>query len=288
MKLAVFDGTRVGVVTGNEIRDVSEVVPFARGEWPPVFVNQMIREWDEIRPRVEDLLDKAPALPLDSVRLEAPNPCPIHILAAPGNYGRHLDEFSATTSVKDLGFFFKASGSVLRPGGRVILPKGSDRSFHHEAELAVVIGRTCKDVPVEEVPERIFGYTCLMDITMRMTRERQEERVLRKSFDTFTPIGPWIVTSDELPDPQDLQMDLWVNDELRQSATTADMILGVYELVSYASSVMTLQPGDIFTTGTPEGVGEIVAGDTASITIEEIGSFSVTVGVADREAPYVF
>ena len=121
--------------------------------------------------------------------------------------------------------------------------------------------------------EYIFGYFALMDITVR----GKEDRPWRKSFDTFTPIGPWIVTQDEISDPNQLEIKLWVNDELRQSANTKDLIYNCYKFFEVASSVMTLKPGDIITTGTPEGVGSNPKGDQVKIHIERIGEFSVSV-----------
>ena len=148
-----------------------------------------------------------------------------------------------------------------------------DRRVDHEAEIAFVIGKEAKDVKAEDAADYIFGYLALMDITVR----GKEDRPWRKSFDTFTPIGPWIVTGDEVENPNQLQMNLWVNDEIRQSANTSDLIYDCYKFLEAASSVMTLMPGDIVTTGTPEGVAPITKGDTVRLNIERIGEFSVQV-----------
>ena len=290
MRIAVFDDDRVGLVEGDQIFDVTSAVP-AGPAWPPVFMNRLIREWDQRQAQV--LTARATATPraLADVALRAPVPAPLQIAAAPTNYARHIEEMGALgsgVSMRKLGFFIKAPASITGPGGPVILPKGSARQFHHECELAVVIGRTCRDVPAADALAYIFGYTCLMDITMRVTPASKEERVMRKSFDTFTPIGPWIVTADEIPDPQDLSMTLQVNGELRQQATTRDMIVSVVEQIALVSSVMTLQPGDIIATGTPAGVGPITPGDVVRIDIERVGAFEVDVQEAESYAPVRF
>ena len=291
MKLAVFNGDRLGVVEGDDVFDVTDA---ARGPrtWPPVFVNALIEGWPENRERLLEARAAAAPVPLSSVGLEPPVPCPLNLLGAPANYRAHIDEMkelgSTGRSMRELGFFLKATSSLLRPGGVVVLPKGSTRRFHHESELAVVIGRRCKDVPVERALDAVFGYSCILDLTMRMTDTFHEERVMRKSFDTFAPMGPWIVTADEVADPQDLHIALRVNGELRQEAHTSQMIVPVAEQISYISSVMTLQPGDVLATGTPEGVGDIVPGDKVSITIDGVGGFDVQVEEAPDYAPKRF
>ncbi|WP_267895522.1 fumarylacetoacetate hydrolase family protein [Streptomyces sp. RTd22] len=157
----------------------------------------------------------------------------------------------------------------------------TDMRFGQEGELGVVIGRRVRDLPVEEAMTAVFGYTCLLDMSMRST----EDRSTRKSFDTFTPIGPWIVTADEIPDPAVLSLRCWAGDTLRQEATIADMIFDVPTLVAYASSVMTLEPGDVIATGTPAGVGPVADGDRVAVEIDAIGRLEVT--VSDRGAiPY--
>jgi 2-keto-4-pentenoate hydratase/2-oxohepta-3-ene-1,7-dioic acid hydratase in catechol pathway len=290
MKLAVFDDNRLGVVEDDVIFDVSVVAPTR--SWPPVFVNALIDSWDQSRSQVERARQESAAKPLASVELQSPVPCPLNIVGAPANYGKHIAEMGALgsggRSMKELGFFLKASSSLLRPGGAVVLPKGSARRFDHECELAVVIGQRCKDVPVADALAVVFGYSCLMDLTLRITGTQGEERAMRKSFDTFTPMGPWIVTADEVPNPQELDLELRVNGELRQRSNTSKMIVSIAEQISYISSVMTLHPGDVIATGTPDGVGQISPGDTVSIAIDGIGGFDVHVREATAYAPKPF
>lgn len=163
------------------------------------------------------------------------------------------------------------------------MPRGSARRFDHESELAVIIGKAAKDVRREDAMDYVFGYSCLIDGTMRIEKGTgEEERTMRKSFDTFTPLGPYLVTADEIVDPENLDNNLWVNGELRQSANTRDLIVGIAELIEMVSSVLTLRPGDVIATGTPEGVGPIADGDVVRIEIEKVGS--MTVNVAQRSA----
>jgi 2-keto-4-pentenoate hydratase/2-oxohepta-3-ene-1,7-dioic acid hydratase in catechol pathway len=286
LRIAVFDDYRVGLVDEGAVRDVSHAVPEPwRGT--PYAVNELIEAFDDLRERLPALAASSPPLPLAGVRLHPPLPRPRQLLAAPLNYHQHITEMSVSAHVpsglstqqtaRELGFFIKASGSICGPADAIELPRWEGRTFHHEAELAVVIGRTARAVPRERALDHVFGYTCLVDVTMRMSEGFEEERPMRKSFHTFTPIGPHIVSSDHVADVQALAMKLWVNGELRQEASTATMIVGVAELIERASAVVTLHPGDVYATGTPEGVGPIEPGDTVRIWIDQVGEMSVPV-----------
>jgi 2-keto-4-pentenoate hydratase/2-oxohepta-3-ene-1,7-dioic acid hydratase in catechol pathway len=182
------------------------------------------------------------------------------------NYRDHQAEMNADAQVGALGFFLKAPSSLLDPGGTIQLPY-HDRRFDHEGELALVIGRTARHVSEHDALSYVFGYTGLLDITMR----GGEDRSVRKSFETFTPMGPVLVTADEFGDPGQAELRCWVSGELRQQAGTRDLIWGVARLVSYASSVTTLHPGDVITTGTPAGVGPLAAGDTVRLELSGLG-----------------
>lgn len=217
---------------------------------------------------------------LHGAGLAAPLPRPGKILGAPVNYLDHQHEMQEPTTVAELGVFLKAPTSVLAPGGTVRLPY-TDVRTDQEAELAVVIGCTARHVPRERAQDVVFGYTCALDVTVRSG----EDRSTRKSFDTFTPLGPWITTADEVGDPGALRLRGWVGDELRQDAWTGDMLFDVPDLVAYASSVMTLRPGDVLLTGTPAGVGPIVDGDRVTVDIERVGRLEVQVS-GDGAVPY--
>ncbi len=292
MKLAVFDDYRIGVVDGDSVRDVSDAVPAALRQWPPALMNWLIANWSEALPRVLACRDAAAPLPLAGVKLLPPNPAPSHVFAAPANYRKHIGELGSRAvtkggrSAREQGFFLKAPGSLVGAGGALLLPQGSQRRFDHESELAVIVGRRARNVPRSEAMQYVFGYSCLIDATMRIEPGvAEEERSMRKSFETFTPLGPFLVTADEVPDPQALDNRLWVNGELRQQANTRDMIVDVAELIELISSVLTLNPGDVIATGTPEGVGPFAPGDTVRIAIEQVGDMSLSVREQPQRSP---
>lgn len=292
MKLAVFDEGRVALAEGDMLYDVSSAVPGWGQPWPPVFMQRLITEWPATKPALLAARAAASPIPRAGVKLRSPMPYTSNIIAAPANYRKHVGELGnrgvtkAGNSAREIGFFLKATSSLVGPDDGIVLPKGSARRFDHETELAVIIGKGGHHIPRAQALDHIFGYSCLIDLTMRLEPGAPpEERPTRKSFDSFTPLGPWIVTGDEIPDPQVLSNKLWVNGELRQSANTAEMTVGVAELIELISSVMTLQPGDVIASGTPEGVGPVAPGDSITIELERVGRMTLTVREADAVAP---
>ena len=295
MRLCVFDDQRLGIVEGDTVYDVSAAAPGWGDPWPKVFMLRLIADWERVRPALLRAREQAPGRPLSSVTLRSPIPYTSNIIAAPANYRRHVGELGergvaqAGQSANELGFFLKATSSLVGAGEAIVLPKDSRRRFDHESELAVIVGRMGRDIPRAEALGHVFGYSCLIDVTMRLEPGAPaEERPTRKSFDTFTPLGPWIVTADEIADPQALDNQLWVNGEIRHDANTRDMTVGVAALIELASSVMTLRPGDVIASGTPEGVGPIRPGDTVRIAIGGVGSMELPVREADVVSPKVF
>lgn len=286
MRIALFDNYRIGIINGTTIRDVTNVVD-KRWHGTPYVINELIAHWDELKSAVEAYVRTADEYPLAEVRLLPPIPRPGQLLAAPANYHAHVAEMTtsryaptspqALQSPREVGFFVKASGSISGPADPIELPPMPGRAFHHEVELGVVIGKTARGVSRERVRDHIFGYLCLLDITLRTEGKQQEERTMRKSFESFTPIGPFIVTADEVADHASIGLKLWVNDELRQEANTRNLIVGVDELIEQASHVVTLQPGDIYATGTPEGVGPIKAGDVLRAEVDGMGELLLPV-----------
>lgn len=267
MRLVVFDGGRLGALDGDDVVELRTArLPDHRGPLHAVIAS---------RSPAPGPAAHAPRRRLAEVRLEAPLPQPSKILGAPVNYLSHRNEMGGHHTVAALGVFLKAPSSVLAPGGTIRLPY-TDQRTDHEAELAVVIGRTARNLSPDRALEHVFGYTCALDITVRSG----EERSTRKSFDTFTPLGAAVTTADEVSDPGRLRIRSWVNGALRQDASTQDMIYGVPELLAYASSVMTLWPGDVILTGTPAGVGPLTHGDTVTVDIEQVGRLEVTVSTA--------
>ncbi len=278
MRLALFDKGRLGVVEGDTIADVTDqLAPSPAGA--SGMLQQYIEALAEGAATPLDLT-RAPRVPLAEVVLEAPLPRPGKIIGAPVNYLDHKAEMDYPTSIADLGVFLKANSSVIGPGQDIVLPY-SDTRTDQEGELAVVIGRTTSHVGAADALDHVFGYTCLLDITVRSG----EDRSTRKSFDTFTPLGPWVVTADEITDPDRLELRCDVSGETRQRTNTADLIFGVRELVAYTSSVMTLYPGDVIATGTPAGVGPLSNGDRVVVEIEKIGRLEVGVD-GSRATPY--
>jgi len=201
-----------------------------------------------------------------AVKLLAPI-LPSKIIGIGKNYADHAAEMDGVLPTEPL-IFLKPNTSVIGPNEFIVLPRQSSM-VHHEAELAVVIGRFCKDVPRERVAEVILGYTCANDVSARDVQKSDGQWTRAKGFDTFCPLGPWIETD---LDPSELAVAAYVGSEQRQSGNTRDLIFSVVDLVSYVSHQMTLLPGDVILTGTPAGVGPIIAGDEIEISIEGIGS----------------
>ena len=208
------------------------------------------------------------AVELDELKVLAPT-IPSKIICVGKNYADHAAEMNSSVPEEPV-IFLKPNTTVIADEDSIVLPDQSN-DVHYEAELAVVIGAVAKDVPVERAGEVIFGYTCANDVTARDIQAKDKQWTRAKSFDTFCPLGPWIET--EL-DPSTLNISCEVNDEVKQSSNTKEMIRGVHEMVSWISKVMTLIPGDVILTGTPAGVGPIVAGDSVSVTIQGIGTLT--------------
>lgn len=284
MKIARFDGGKIGIVLGDDIVDVTEACGLAPGEWPPVGPVRLIRDFAQLRPAIEAAASSGARVPLASVRLETPVPWPNKVIAYPVNYHAHGKEMQAGYRATNQGFFLKPNSSLSGPADPVVLPNVPGREVHHEAELGIIICRTARGVKREDWKDYVFGYACLMDMVVR----GREERVFRKAYDSFCPVGPWIATADEVGDAEQLDFKLWVGDELRQSANTRDLVLDIPGMIETASAVMTLQPGDIIATGTPEGVGPIADGDKVRIWIERVGEMTVDVVQGDQGATEVF
>ena len=287
MKLCRFNDNRLGAVEREFVYDVTEaldVLPSCR--YPLPACDLLSANLDRIRGRVETLRPAAKRVQLADVKLLSPVANPSKIIAAPVNYQKHLDEVkgdaqlhqntqSHTITIHQAGLFLKASSSLAGPGEGIAL-RHLDRRNDHEVELAVVIGKTANKVKAAEALQYVAGYAIALDITIRGT----EDRSFRKSPDTYTILGPWLVTADEITEPGNLDLRIAVNGEERQNSNTKYLILGVPQLIELASSFYTLHPGDIISTGTPEGVSPIVPGDRIVATIEKIGTMQVDVRAA--------
>jgi len=275
MRLASTADARLLIVGDDRAFDVTDALGLApRGGGPLLAFLERGGDLAELE-ALE--LDALPSVSLASVRLAAPISRPGKVVGAPVNYLDHQLEMGEQRTIADYGIFLKASSSVIGPEEDIQLPY-TDVRTDHEGELAVVIGREARRVAPEDALEHVFGYAPLLDITVRSG----EDRSTRKSFDTFTPFGPWVTTADAVPDPEALDLRCWVDGELRQHASTGDLIYDVAELIAYSSHVMTLYPGDVIATGTPAGVGPILAGQRVAVEIESLGRLEV--GVRDDDA----
>lgn len=294
-RLGVVEGVVAGTADGVVVRDVTaalDVLPAFR--YPlPVF-DTLVACLPQVIGRVRALLPGASSLPLAGRRLLSPVASPRKLVAAPVNYQKHLDEVRQdkalhqntpghTVTIQSAGLFLKATSSLVGPGEGVVI-RTPDRRTDHEVELAVVIGREARRVSKEDALGYVAGYCIGLDITIRGS----EDRSFRKSPDSHSVLGPWLVTADEISDPGSLGLQVTVNGELRQSSNTRYLILGVAELIELASSFYTLYPGDVIYTGTPEGVSPIEAGDEIVATIEKIGTMRVSVRAGEpASAPAV-
>src|SRR5436190_4762601 len=282
MKICRFDDNRLGLVADDGIRDVSSVLAkLPTASYPFPRHDALIAHLAELRPEIERIAKLAKPLALDKVKLLSPVANPGKIIAAPVNYKKHLEEALAdkgihhgnlVQEIHKAGMFLKATSAVVGAGEGVKLVH-TDRRNDHEVELALVIGKTAKNVNAAQALECIAGYCIGLDMTIR----GPEERSLRKSPDSYCVLGPWLVTRDEVPDPGQLSVRIAVNDAVKQDAHTSDLILSVTELIEWGSAFYTLHPGDVILTGTPQGVGPVKPGDVMLATIERIGSMQVQV-----------
>ncbi|WP_339159449.1 fumarylacetoacetate hydrolase family protein [Paenibacillus sp. FSL W8-0186] len=273
MKIALFNDFQLGLVRGDKVYDVGGLLFNEKKTLCPMV--ELVRSYDTYKEIIESRYTECEAFNIAEVRLRQPVSRPGKIVAAPVNYLSHKKEMNVQHTARGLGFFLKANTSIIGPNDPIILPASKHgRRIDHELELAFIIGKKAKNVKAEDARHYIFGFTGLNDVTLRPDEHNEEERCLRKSFDTFTPMGPWITTLEDIPDYTNINMDLKVNGEIRQQVNTKDMVCGIAELVEIYSHVLTLEPGDIIATGTPEGVAPIKPGDTVTITIEHIGAFS--------------
>lgn len=284
MRFCRFNNDRLGVVDQDVVRDITpalEVIPAYR--YPLPEYDLFAANLGKIVGRAKELLPNAPAVPLASVRLLSPLANPGKLIAAPVNYQKHLDEVKGdsqlhannpahTVTIQTAGLFLKATSSLVGAGEGIAVVK-PDRRTDHEVELAVIIGRPASNVMRADALDYVAGYCIGLDVSIRGS----EDRSFRKSPDSYSVLGPWLVTADEVPDPGTLDLEIAVNGTTRQKSNTRYLILGVPELVELASSFYTLQPGDVIFTGTPEGVSPIQPGDEIRATVQGIGTMDVRV-----------
>lgn len=281
MKLLTFTHsgrTRVGVLREDSVVDLAEAAPAL-----PRTMLELLEAGDDALEAVRvAVAGKAPAVPLHAVRLEAPVPNPRKFLGIGGNTRSHLEEVKAAgvpiRHSPHQTWFNKQVTCVVGPYDEIHMPRVSSE-LDYEGEMALVIGRRCRDVPQHRALEVIAGYTVCNDVSVRDWQLRAPTATLGKSFDTHGPTGPWIVTRDEVADPHDLGLRTWVNGELRMDGRTDEFVHSCFAMIEELSSVFTLEPGDLLATGSPAGVGALMkpprflrVGDTVRVEVEGIGA----------------
>jgi 2-keto-4-pentenoate hydratase/2-oxohepta-3-ene-1,7-dioic acid hydratase in catechol pathway len=284
MKLCRFDEDRLGVVIGEQVHDVTEaqtqIRSAARYDMKGDPVIAALPAW---RKRIEEMAAKAPGKSLRQVKLLSPVARPSKTMAAPTNYGKHIEEMAARRDIPDAakrpspkigtaGIFLKANSAIVGPSEGIPL-RFLDRLNEHEVELVVIIGKQGSDIPRDKAKDYIAGYTLGLDMTVR----GPEDRSFRKSVDGYAVLGPWMVTADEIANPDDVTVTLHLNNELKQTADTKDLIYDIGRLIEFASSFYTLYPGDVYYTGTPAGVSPVKPGDVIRVKSDPIGEFEIKV-----------
>jgi 2-keto-4-pentenoate hydratase/2-oxohepta-3-ene-1,7-dioic acid hydratase in catechol pathway len=293
MKFASIKPDEIAVVKDDTLIAVGKTL--ARdGALPEHFsMLDLIEKYPSLSDALTKAIEKGNARPIDARVLKPPVERPSKIWAAAGNYKRGSQGLgdargrgtAAKTSPEELleNIFLKPTSAITGPEDNILIPKNADSIFP-ELELCVVIGKKARHLSEAEAFDAIFGYTIMLDVTARgygLSKNLSGTRSVRKGFETFAPIGPWITTRDEIPDPHSLWMKLWINGELKQSAKTDAMINDIATQVSFLSTVTTLYPGDLITTGnpdSPEFQEKLKAGDVLKSEIEGIGA--MTLGVA--------
>lgn len=281
MRIAAFDGGKPGIVAADDtVVDISDLLRQYNPLGPEDHLPDLITHFDELRPELERRVADGGGKPLGDVKLDAPVGRPSKIICLMGNYREFTDR-----PLQKLDLFFKSPESVSGDGDTVVLPPHQADIFHHEAEIAVVVGKESKDLTQDSAMDSVFGYTAFNDVSARGLGRSDINSFLGKSFDTFGGFGPWIVTKDDLPDPQNLHITVDVGGERRQDYFTSDMERPITELMSYISGVTTLHPGDVICCGTNhQGLGSMQDGDAVTTTVEGIGAFTLHVNDEHQRA----
>jgi 2-keto-4-pentenoate hydratase/2-oxohepta-3-ene-1,7-dioic acid hydratase in catechol pathway len=275
MRYVFFDEFDPGVLHEGRVYSIGGVLAEAGAHTPQEALEYLIANERLLRPSIREVIGTQEGRDTGSVRFRPPVTRPSKLLCAFANYR----EDGARNEVP-LDLFLKSPASIIGDGDTVVLPPIEASIFHHEAELAFIIGKRASRVSAEEALDYVFGYVPFMDISARGTSGRTMFQ--GKSFDTFGPIGPAIVTADEIADPHDLRVKLSVNGQLRQNFSTGDMANRIPQLIAFASLVCTLEPGDVIATGTNhQGLGPVQEGDTVALEIDNLGT--LTVHVTDEQ-----
>jgi 2,4-didehydro-3-deoxy-L-rhamnonate hydrolase len=285
MKICWFNDNQLGLVEQDAVLDVSaalKVLPAPK--YPAPKADPLIANLDAVRAEIKKLAPAAKKIAIKDARFLAPVPFPSKIIGVPVNYLKHVEEAAAQKeafpgryqgTIEEQGLFLKSSSSLVGPSEGVKL-RFLDRRTDHEMELGVIIGKHANNIPEAGALNYVAGYCIALDMVIRGT----EDRSYRKSIDTYSVAGPWMVTADEIPNPSKLNFSLSVNGEVRQKSNTQFMIMGIERQISWASQWYALNPGDIIMTGTCEGVSRVVPGDVMHCEIETIGAMDVPISAA--------
>ncbi len=287
MKICRYDNNRLGIVEGDEVLDVSKalaVIP--RQGWPIPQGDPLILNFKRVLAAAKKLAPRAKRRPLAKVRLRAPVPNPGKIIGAPINYSDHIAESirdpgiahgrtNIQKGIGEWGLFLKANSSLIGFGEEIKLRWPERRNDHedHEVELALVIGKRGNKIPKEKALEYVCAYSIGLDMTVR----GPELQCFRKSIDTYSVLGPWLVTSDEIADPNKLDLSIKVNGEVKQNSNTKYLVYNVERLIEFGSAMYTLYPGDIIMTGTPAGVGPVKPGDSLRAYVQGVGEAEIRI-----------
>ena len=285
MKICRFDDNQLGVIQGNNVLNVSQaLVVLPSLNWPYPHGDQLIANLDSVISVIKDIRDTAPSKPISEVKLLSPVANPMNIVGAPINYQKHIDEANTDdgivsgrpiTNIWDWGMFLKSNSSLVGAGEGVAL-RFVDNRNDHEVELAAIIGKEGTNISAENALDHVAGYAIGLDMTTR----GKELQSFRKSSDTYSVLGPWMVTKNEIENPNELDLTISVNGKERQSSNTNQLVYNVQKCIEYTTTRYTLYPGDIIMTGTPDGVGPVEPGDTMIAEIEKIGKMEVKVRAA--------
>ena len=274
MRIAMYNDNQIGLVADDEtVIDIGDLLEQYEPPGPEFLLPDLIQHWAELSPELARRAAGGGGVDVGDVQLRSPLVRPSKIVCLIGNYREGTDR-----PLQILDIFFKSPEAIIGDGDEVVLPPHDVSIFHHEAELAVVIGQEAEGVSREAAMDHIFGYTVFNDVSARGIGREGSASFLGKSFDTFAAFGPWISTPDEIKDLYNLRITVEDEGELRQDYNTSDIERPIDELISYISSVTTLHPGDVICCGTNhQGLGAMQDGDRVTTAIDEIGEFTVTV-----------
>jgi 2-keto-4-pentenoate hydratase/2-oxohepta-3-ene-1,7-dioic acid hydratase in catechol pathway len=274
VKLCYFNDYRLGVVKGDQVVDITDAVKDIPHLHAADLIIGLIKRWDSYKAKVEKAAADGKGVALSGVRLRAPVPRPGNIDCMAVNYM----EDGTLKEKPHINAFHKASNAIIGNGDTMVLPDAPATVFEGEAELALVIGKRATRVPQSEAMKHIFGYTCFIDGSARGLPPPGNVFFQMKSRDTFAPLGPWIVTADEIADPQNLNITLTNNGAVMQKFNTSDMAHNIPRCIEWVSSIHTLEPGDILATGTNHrGLNPFMNGDKIELTIEKVGTLKFDV-----------